>query len=504
MPDKILLEMKGITKTFPGVKALDNVSFQVKEHHIHALVGENGAGKSTLMKVLSGSYTNRDYTGEIVVNGKPESFSSISDSEACGIEMVYQELNMIMESSLAENLFVGNLPGKHGFVNYDELYRKTAEVFEDIGLEVDPRENAGNLGSGKLQMVSIMRAMQREPKILVLDEPTSALDEDEIKKLFEFLDRYRAKGLSCIFITHKLDEVFRIADRVAVMRDGEMVFTKDTADVTKDELIEAMVGRKIEDMYVQGDAQIGEVTLEVKHLSIPHPTIKNRDIVHDIGFSVRRGEILGIGGLVGAGRTETLSAIFGQLTHNVTKEVWLHGNKIQINSPPDAIDAGIGFVTEERKTSGYVGVFTIRENLTLNSLKSLPGKVFIDKEEEKKRSRAIFERLNIKAPSIETSIIALSGGNQQKVVLGKSLLTQPEILLIDEPTKGIDVGAKTEIYKIMRELVKNGSSIIMVSSDMPELVSMSDRCIVLSNGRITGEFTKPDITQDNVMRAAIM
>ena len=500
---KTILEVRDVTKRFPGVVALKDISIELKENEILAICGENGAGKSTLMKVLSGSYTNKDYTGQILIDGKPVSFSGVKDSENCGIEMVYQELNMIMEASLAENLFVGNLPGKAGFVDYGTLYKKTAEVFAEIGLEADPREKAGSLGSGQLQMLAIMRAMQKEPRILVLDEPTSALDENEVNKLFEFLDKYRQKGLSCIFITHKLDEVYRIADRVAVMRDGACIFTRDIESVTQDELIEAMVGRKIEALYVQGEADIGEEMLRVEHLSIPHPTMRDRDIVHNISFSVRRGEILGIGGLVGSGRTETLNAIYGHLTNNVKKEIYVKGKKTAITRPQQAIQAGIGFVTEERKRSGYVSVFTIRENLTLNSLKLLPGKFFIEKDEEKKRAHAIFKRLRIKAPSMESIIIALSGGNQQKVVLGKTLLAKPEILLIDEPTKGIDVGAKTEIYTIMRELVRDGASIIMVSSDMPELVSMSDRCIVLSNGKITGEFSKPNITQDNVMRAAI-
>lgn len=501
---KTILEMKNVTKCFPGVIALKDISIDLKENEILAICGENGAGKSTLMKVLSGSYTNKDYTGEIHVNGKQVLFQGIRDSEACGIEMVYQELNMIMESSLSENLYVGNLPGKYGFVDHKTLYHNTKEVLLEIGLDVDPNENAGSLGSGQLQMLSIMRAMQKNPKILVLDEPTSALDEDEVTKLFEFLDAHRKKGLSCIFITHKLDEVFRIADRVAVMRDGEMVFVRNREDVTKDELIEAMVGRKIEDMYVKGDAKIGEEVLRVEHLCIPHPTIKNRNIVDNVSFSVNKGEIFGIGGLVGSGRTETLSAIFGYLTHNVRKEVYVKGEKIEITCPLQAIKAGIGYVTEERKRSGYVGVFSIRENLTLNSLPLLPGKFFIDKREEKKHALSIFERMRVKASSIESNILQLSGGNQQKVVLGKTLLAKPEVLLIDEPTKGIDVGAKTEIYKLMRELVRDGATIIMVSSDMPELVSMSDRCIVLSNGKVTGEFRKPDITQDNVMRAAIM
>lgn len=501
---KTILEIRNVTKRFPGVLALNDVSIELKENEVLAICGENGAGKSTLLKVLSGMYTSKDYSGQILIDGKETHFSKVKDSSGSGIEMVYQELNMIMEASLAENLFVGNLPGKFGFVNYADLYKKTDEVFADIDLRVSAREKAGKLGSGQLQMLAIMRAMQKEPRILVLDEPTSALDDNETEKLFEFIKKYKEKGMSCIFVTHKLDEVYRIADRVCVMRDGAHVFTKDIESVTQDDLIEAMIGRKIEDLYTQGEAGIGEETLRVEHLSIPHPTIKDKNIVNDISFFVRKGEILGIGGLVGAGRTETLSAIYGYLTDGVKKEVYVRGKKTSISNPQDAIKAGIGYVTEERNRSGYVSMFSIKQNLTLNSLKRLPGRIFINKAAEKKRALSIFQSLRVKAPSVETAITSLSGGNQQKVVLGKTLLANPEILLIDEPTKGIDVGAKTEIYKIMRELVKNGASIIMVSSDMPELVSMSDRCIVLSNSKIKGEFNKPNITQDGVMRAAIM
>ena len=321
--------------------------------------------------------------------------------------------------------------------------------------------------------------------------------------LFRFLEKMRRKGVSCIFITHKLDEVFRIANRVVVMRDGQFVSARGVADVTQEQLIEEMVGRKVENLYPQGHAEIGEVVMTVENLSVPHPTIRGRNIVDNISFQLRKGEILGIGGLVGAGRSETLGAVFGQLTQGVTKKITVNGKECSIQSPRDAIRAGIALLTEERKKSGFVGVFSIRENLTLCSLKDLPHKYFIDKKAEKEQAQGIFNRLRVRAPSLETLIVNLSGGNQQKVVLGKSLLAKPQILLIDEPTKGIDVGAKTEIYKLMNELVESGVSIIMVSSDMPELVSMSDRCIVLSNSHITGEFTGSDITQDNVMRAAI-
>ena len=500
---KTILEMNHVTKRFPGVIALNDISITLNEGEILAICGENGAGKSTLMKVLSGSYTSRDYDGQILIDGKPVEFTSVKVAEENGIEMVYQELNMVLEASLAENLFIGNLPGKGVFVDYKALYARTREVLKEIELDVDPQVKAASLGSGQLQMLAIMRAIQKSPRILVLDEPTSALDDNEVNILFRFLEKMRGKGVSCIFITHKLDEVFRIANRVVVMRDGQFVSARGVADVTQEQLIEEMVGRKVENLYPQGHAEIGEVVMTVENLSVPHPTIRGRNIVDNISFQLRKGEILGIGGLVGAGRSETLGAVFGQLIQGVTKKITVNGKECSIQSPRDAIQAGIALLTEERKKSGFVGVFSIRENLTLCSLKDLPHKYFIDKKAEKEQAQGIFNRLRVRAPSLETLIVNLSGGNQQKVVLGKSLLAKPQILLIDEPTKGIDVGAKTEIYKLMNELVESGVSIIMVSSDMPELVSMSDRCIVLSNSHITGEFTGSDITQDNVMRAAI-
>lgn len=498
-----ILEMRRITKRFPGVIALKDVSITLKKGEILAICGENGAGKSTLMKVLSGTYTNKDYEGEIWVDGQKREFTSVKVAEDCGIEMVYQELNMMLDASIAENVFVGNLPGKAGFVDYKTLYANTEKILRQVGLDVSPREKARSLNSGQLQMLAIMRALRRDPRIIVMDEPTSALSDDEVDLLMEFLGGLRKKGISCIFITHKLDEIFRIADRVVVMRDGQFISGRPVAEVAQKQLIEEMVGRKVENLYPKEPVEIGPEVLRVEHLTVPHPTIQGKNIVEDIGFSLRKGEILGIGGLVGAGRSETLGAIFGQITRGVSKQVFIHGREVSIRQPKDAIRAGLGFVTEERKRSGFVWVLSVRENLTLCALKDLPKRYFIDRKEEKRRAQGIFDRLRVKAPSLETVIVNLSGGNQQKVVLGKWLLAQPEILFVDEPTKGIDVGAKAEIYKLMNELAHSGISIVMVSSDMPELVSMSDRCLVLSNGQITGEFTGADITQENVMRAAI-
>ena len=498
-----ILEMKNVTKRFPGVIALKDVSIALKKGEVLAICGENGAGKSTLMKILSGSYVSREYEGEIWIDGKKVDFTSVAVAEAHGIEMVYQELNVMLDASLAENIYVGNLPMKGLFVDYKKLYSDTRAMLDKVGLDLDPKQCVRGLNSGQMQMISIARALSKQPQIIVLDEPTSSLTDKETNILMTTIDNLRREGVSLLFISHKLDEIFRIADRVVVMRDGAVVSTSEVSEVDEDQLVEAMIGRTIDNLYPKQVAPIGEELLRVEHLTIPHPSNKGQNIVEDISFSLRRGEILGIGGLVGAGRSEVLSAIFGYITGGVTKKIYINGKEVRINKPLDAIRHGMGYITEERKQTGYIWVHSIRENLTLASLKKLTHLGFVDKKKERSLADEMFKLLDIRAPSLETMLVNLSGGNQQKVVVGKWLLSEPRILLIDEPTKGIDVGTKAEIYRIMNDLTHKGVSIIMVSSDMPELVSMSDRCLVLSNRHITGEFTGKDITQNNVMKAAI-
>lgn len=498
-----ILEMKHVSKRFPGVIALRDVSISLASGEVLAICGENGAGKSTLMKILSGSYTSKEYEGEICIDGTPVEFTSVAVAEKCGIEMVYQEINVMLDASIAENIYVGNLPQKGMFIDYKKLYQDTAVMLEKIGLDLDPRQTVRGLNSGQMQLIAIARALSKNPRIMVLDEPTSALTDTETDILMNTIEALRKEGISFLFISHKLDEVYRIADRVVVMRDGAVVRSDPVSNVNASALVEAMIGRTIENMYPKDPAEIGEEVLRVAHLTVPHPSNKGQNIVEDISFNLRKGEILGIGGLVGAGRSEVLSAIFGYITRGVTKEIYVRGKKTNIASPLDAIKAGMGYVTEERKQTGYIWVHSIRENLTLASLDQFTNHQFLDKDKERKLAQQMFDRLAVKAPSLETMLVNLSGGNQQKVVVGKWLLSQPSILLIDEPTKGIDVGTKAEIYKIMNELTHNGVSIIMVSSDMPELVSMSDRCLVLSNRHITGELVGEQITQTNVMKAAI-
>lgn len=500
---EIILEMRNVTKTFPGVVALDKVTFDLRKGEILAICGENGAGKSTLMKILSGSYPAGTYEGEIFFDGEKAELVNVAAAEALGIEMVYQELNMMPEANVAENLFVGNLPGGKIFVDFEKLYADTEELLSRLSLKISPKTTARELNSGQLQLLAIMRAYIKNPRILVLDEPTSALTVQEMEILFRLLDELQKKGVSCIYISHKLDEVFRISNRVLTLRDGQTISCHDICDVTENMLIEEMVGRKVENLYPKNEVAIGQEVLRVENLVVPHPSIKGRNIVDHVSFTLKKGEILGIGGLVGAGRSEILGGIFGQLTKGVTKEVYVEGKRVEILDPQDAIQAGIGFVTEERKKSGFVWTMSIRENLTLANLKRLAGRIFIDRTKEARLAQVYYDRMKIKAPSLETEVNTLSGGNQQKVVVGKWLVNSPKILFMDEPTKGIDVGAKAEIYRLMGELTENGVSIVMVSSDMPELVSMSDRCLVVCDGRITRELTGDDITQDAVLKSSI-
>lgn len=499
-----LLEMKNVTKKFPGVLALNSVLLQLKKGEILGVCGENGAGKSTLMKILSGTYPYGTYEGEILYEGKAIQLTDVAVAQKYGIEMIYQEINMVMGSGIAENLYLGNLPGKGKLVDFKKLYAGTKEILERVGIDAKPTDKAAKLNSGQMQMLALMRAYIKEPKILVLDEPTSALTNSEVDQLMSILKELRDKGISCIYISHKMEEIYRICDRVLVLRDGQTINCHITAEVEEETLIEEMVGRKIENLYPKAKVAIGSEVLRVEHLSVPHPTMKGKNIVDDVSFHLNKGEILGIGGLVGAGRSEILGAVFGQLYKGVTKEVSIEGKKTMIKNPSDAIEAGLGFVTEERKLNGFVWMLSIRDNMYLASLKDLPVKgAFVDVKEENRRSQAMFDRLRIKAPSIHTIVNTLSGGNQQKVVLSKWLVKSPRILFVDEPTKGVDVGAKAEIYTLMGELVKSGISIVMVSSDLPELLAISDRVLVVSGGRITGEFNREEMSEEAVMRAAI-
>lgn len=503
MNKNVILEMKHITKRFPGVVALDDVSFCAYEGEILALCGENGAGKSTLMKILSGSYPETSYEGEIFVSGKQCHFLDPGQSEKTGIGMIYQEISMHLDMTIAENIFLGRWPVKNKQIDWKYMNQEAKKYLDLVGLDIDTDSILRQLGASQQQMVSIARALSKNPKILVLDEPTSPLTQKESQRLFEILHSLKEKGISCILITHKMDEVFQNADRVAVLRDGRSIASYPIGEASEQQIITDMVGREIDNFYPKEPAEIGEVVMEVKEFSVPHPSIPGRKIIDNASFHVCKGEILGIAGLVGAGRSELVNAVFGK-DPKLSGEVYVHGQKVDISSPKDAIRSGIALVTEDRKKDGIVGNMSIRENLTLPLLSHVSKRGVLNFRKERAVTSEYFTSLNIKAPNMETLMQQLSGGNQQKVVLGKWIAREPQILILDEPTRGIDIGAKYEIYKIMMELVRKGVAIILISSELPELLSMSDRVLVISDQKIRGILNAEECTQEKVMELSAL
>ena len=496
-----LLEMRNIVKEFPGVKALDGVSFTLEEGEFHALVGENGAGKSTLMKVLSGVYPHGTYEGDIVVEGETRSFTGVRDSEHAGIAIVFQELSLVKELTVGENIFLGREPSRLGVVNWSELYHRATKLLSDLHLSIDPRVEVGSLGIGQQQLVEIAKALSQNAKILVLDEPTAALTESEVETLFDILRKLTARGVGMIYISHKLDEVFAMADRITVLRDGKTVGTNPAKELTKEKVIAAMVGREVGDIFPTPHHDLGDAALEVKGLTALSADRKRR-LVNNVSFSVRKGEVLGIAGLMGSGRTEMLMSIFGAWPYESSREMFVEGRQVRIDSPWDAIDHGIGFVTEDRKRYGLILDQTILDNMTLAGLTKIAGSFLTNRTRETIAANGPMRSLRIKANSPLTVTGTLSGGNQQKVVLGKWLLTNPKVLFLDEPTRGIDVGAKQEIYAEINKLAKEGLAIVLVSSELPEVLGLSDRVIVLREGKVSGEFTRTEASPERVMAAA--
>ncbi len=497
-----LLEMQNIVKEFPGVKALDGVSFTLEAGEFHALVGENGAGKSTLMKVLSGVYPAGTFGGEILVEDSVKHFRGIRDSESAGIAIIFQELSLVTELTVGENIFLGREPSHFGLINWPELYRKAADLLESLNLSIDPRTKVSVLGIGQQQLVEIAKALSHDAKILVLDEPTAALTESEIEVLFEILGKLRSRDVGMVYISHKLDEVFRMSDRITVLRDGRSIATYQTTEVDKDKIIAAMVGREVKDIFPATSHAFGSVALSVNGLTVYSAEVSNRKLVDNVSFAVKKGEVLGIAGLMGSGRTELLTALFGAWQGRYSCEVEIEGKLVTIDSPSDAIRAGIGFVTEDRKRYGLIPERSILDNMTLAGLTSISGRLFTDRNREQMAVNAPMQSLRIKANSPMTTTDTLSGGNQQKVILGKWLLTKPKILFLDEPTRGIDVGAKQEIYAEINKLAKEGMAIVFVSSELPEVIGLSDRVIVLHEGRLTGEFSRQEATSEKIMAAA--
>ncbi len=499
---KPILEMRSIVKEFPGVKALDGVTFDLYEGEFHSLVGENGAGKSTLMKTLSGVYPFGTYEGDIVIEGEVRQFKTIRDSEKAGVAIIFQELSLVKELTVGENIFLGREPSRFGVINWSELYQKASQLLKDLHLPIDPRTPVGNLGIGQQQLVEIAKALSQKAKILVLDEPTAALTESEVETLFTILRNLKERGVGMIYISHKLDEVFTMSDRITVLRDGKTVGTEATIGLTKDKVISLMVGRDVGDIFPKISHNFGETALEIKNLTAYDLDNPNKKLVDNVSFNVKKGEVLGISGLMGAGRSELLMAIFGAWQGKTAGEVLVEGRRVSIDSPAAAIRNGIGFVTEDRKRFGLLLEQTILDNMTLAGLKKISGAFVTHRSRETVAAKGAMQSLRVKANSPITIAGTLSGGNQQKVVLGKWLLTNPKVLFLDEPTRGIDVGAKQEIYAEINKLAATGLAIVMVSSELPEVLGLSDRVLVLHEGKLAGEFTRSEATPEKVMACA--
>lgn len=506
MSDKVILEMRNISKEFPGVKALDNISFRVKEGEIHCLVGENGAGKSTLMKVLSGVYPHGDYSGEIVLNGQPQRFNNIRDSEHAGIGIIYQELALVPEMTVYENIFLGNEIRKGMRVDWNETVKQATAILKKVKLNVNPEVKIIELGVGKQQLVEIAKALSKDVRLLILDEPTSALNESDVDNLFDLLRDLKANGVSLIMITHKLREVMEMADTVTVIRDGKSIATLDAkkGEITEASLIRNMVGREIDNIYPpRAHKRSDEVVLSVHDWDVYDPAVE-RKILKKNSFNLKKGEIVGFSGLMGSGRTELALSIFGNPAHyKIEGDLEVNGKKQRFGHPEEAIQAGVAYVSEDRKRNGLILIQDVRQNTTLANLKSLAARLgVIDANAEIKVANEYKKSLNIKTPSIQQRVSNLSGGNQQKVSLAKWLFVSPNILILDEPTRGIDVGAKFEIYTLMNQLVEQGLSILMISSELPEVLGMSDRVYVMSVGEITGELAVEEANQEKIMHLA--
>lgn len=486
-----ILEMRSITKLFPGVKALDNVNLTVKKGEIHALIGENGAGKSTLMNVLSGVYPHGTYTGQILFNGNECAFKNISDSEKIGIVIIHQELALLPNLTVGENIFIRNeRKAGNGTIDWTATHDEAKKLLKKVGLHENTYSLVSDISVGKQQLVEIAKALSRNVQLLILDEPTSALNEEESNNLLNLLLELKKEGITSILISHKLAEVTRVADSITVLRDGSTIETldKNTDEITEDRIIKGMVGRSLVDRFPKRTPNIGEVVLEVKDWNVYHPSIADRKVISDVSFTLRKGEILGLAGLMGAGRTELAMSLFGRsYGKHISGTVIKNGKEIALHTVRQAIHHGISYATEDRKLAGLNIEADIKENITIAGIDKVAKSGVIDKNMEIHVAEDYRKKLNIKSPSILQKVINLSGGNQQKVVLSKWIFTDPDILILDEPTRGIDVAAKYEIYSIMNKLVADGKSVIFISSEMPELLGMCDRVYVVNEGQIAGE-----------------
>jgi len=492
--DTPLLQMKGVSKSFPGVRALDKVDLTVYQGEVLALVGENGAGKSTLMKILSGIH--RMDEGEILFEGNPVEIRNPLDSQKTGISIIYQELNLLNNLNIAENIFIGREPCmKNGLVDKRRAHKDTRALLDEVKLDIDTQTTVEKLSTAQKQMVEVAKALSFNARLIIMDEPTSSLTETETQTLFSIVRKLKARGVAIVFITHRMVEIFQIADRVSVMRDGMMITTLDAKKISESDIISAMVGREIGDLYVKEEAPVGDVAMEVTNLS-------TKSFLKDISFYVRSGEILGFAGLVGAGRSEVMRAVFG-IDPRQSGSISIKGRKVSIRKTRDALKHGIGFVPEDRKEQALILNMTIKRNMSLAALDRVSRGWFIDKLKESGLVSKFIDLLRIKTPSAEQRVINLSGGNQQKVVIAKWMANEPTILILDEPTRGIDVGAKKEIHKLMSDLARQGVAIILVSSELPEVIGMSDRIMVMHEGRIKGELARRNVTQEAIMQMAV-
>ena len=489
-----VLEMKDISKTFPGVKALDRVQLQVKPGEVHALMGENGAGKSTLMKILMGIYT-KDDGGEILFDGKPYHVSNTKEAMDTGVAMIHQELNPILDMTVYENIFVGRELRKNGLVDKKAMIEESEKLIAECGLHVSPTDTLRNLTVAQCQLIEIIKAISVNAKVIVMDEPTAAITEREVELLFGHIRRLKAQGVAIIYISHRMDEIFTICDRVSVYRDGQYIGSGETRDLDEAQLIKMMVGREITDVFPKLEAEIGEVVFEAKHI------VRADNKVKDVSISVRRGEILGIGGLVGAGRSELVEGIFGM--HKLSGgEIYVKGEKVTVHSPKDIIQKGVALVTEDRKVTGLNLSGTVNDNIAMVAIRKLLSNGLYSKTKARKAAQEYIGKLKIKTPSGDQIVGNLSGGNQQKVVIAKWLLNDPDIIILDEPTRGIDVGAKRDIYLLIGSLVQQGKAVIMISSEIPELMGVCDRIAVMSEGNLSGEVQRGEFSQERIMTLA--
>ena len=500
---KTLLEMRSITKEFPGVKALSNVNLVVEEGEIHAICGENGAGKSTLMKVLSGIHPYGSYEGQIIYDGKECRHQTIKDSEKLGIVIIHQELALVPYLSIAENMFLGNERAHRGVIDWDETYARAAQYLQVVGLHENPNTLIKDIGVGKQQLVEIAKALAKDVRLLILDEPTSSLNEQDAQNLLDLLLRLRKeKNITSIIISHKLNEIAYVADKITIIRDGSTIETldKNAGEISEPRIIKGMVGRDLTNRFPPRQPNVGEVSMEVRNWTVYHPLYTERKVVDDVSITLRKGEVVGIAGLIGAGRTELCKSVFGRAYGTkISGQLRIDGKEVYLNSVSEAIQAGLAYITEDRKGDGLVLSDSIKHNTTLARLDFVSERGVVDVDKEYQAADEYKKKLGVKAPSVEQVVGNLSGGNQQKVLIGKWMFAQPDIMMLDEPTRGIDVNAKYEIYCIINDLVAQGKSVLMVSSELPEILGMCDRTYVMCEGKIVGEFTREEATQEKIM-----